>query len=550
MLNRLAPRGPDGAAIWCEPARGVALGHRRLKIMDQGPGGLQPRASRDWVLCYNGEIYNHSELKRELQYLGHSLPGSGDAEVVLAALQQWGFEECLERFDGMFAMAAWQRETGRLMLARDRFGEKPLYYGRVQGDLVFASDLHALRGYPGISNALDHQALGRYLRFGCVPGPGSIIKDLHKLPPGCWLDGEGEVRSYWQIEKHRRPDLHSPSDQVELLLRESIRQRLQATVPVGIFLSGGIDSSLVAALAQSECGGPLRTFTIGFEKASIDEAPFSRALARHLGCQHYEHYITQSEALEQVLQLGQVYDEPFADSSQIATCWVSRLARQQVKVVLTGDGSDELFLGYGRYQMTLRKWQARHESRLEGVFLRQTTLGYIDPSEVLLPDAELQSHELFYPPSPVAMEEARKLSWWDLGHYLPNDILTKVDRATMAVGLEARAPFLSRPLAELAFSLPALDVSSKTILKSVLSRYVPRSLFDRPKQGFEVPLGEWLRGPLRDWASDLLSPELLRRQGLFQVDRLQQLWREQLEGSDHNHLLWVVLMFQLWNSQA
>lgn len=378
------------------------------------------------------------------------------------------------------------------------------------------------------------------------PDPGSIISGIQKLPPGCWLDGSGQVRAYWRVERQARLEPEASVDRLEELLKESILQRLQASVPVGVFLSGGIDSSLVAALAQSQMSRPLQTFTIGFEKASIDEAPYSRALARHLGCQHHEHYITRAEALEQVLQLGRIYDEPFADSSQIATCWVAHLARQQVKVVLTGDGSDELFLGYGRYQMSLRKWQAGHESTLARVFLRQTTLGYLDASEVLLVEADLPGHEQFYACPEVPMEEARQLSWWDLGHYLPNDILTKVDRATMAVGLEARAPFLSRPLVEFAFGLPAVDISSKTLLKEVLSRSVPRPLFDRPKQGFEVPLGEWLRGPLRAWASDLLSPDLLRRQGLFKVERLQQLWKEQLEGADHNHLLWVVLMFQQW----
>jgi asparagine synthase (glutamine-hydrolysing) len=551
MLERLRRRGPDGQGMWLNDERSLGLGHRRLNIMEPGPAAHQPAhwGGSQRAFCYNGEIYNHQELRHCLQGLGHRFQGLGDAEVVAAALQQWGVEECLQRFDGMFALACWDGTSQRLWLARDRLGEKPLFYGRSGGDFFFASEVEAIRRSGGFETRLSRAALALYLRFGCVPAPHSMVENLWCLPAGHLLEvspGQTRLRPYWKLEQaFAGPCPQQPTEEVHRLLQESVRQRLLAAVPVGVLLSGGIDSSLMAALAQSQSSRPLKTFTIGFSRAPLDEAPFSRAVAAHLGTEHHEHYLSEADALEVVEQLPEMYDQPFADSSQIATHWVSRMARAQVGVVLTGDGGDELFLGYGRYRLTLNKWQARHGTTLEGLFLNQTTLGFLDPAAWLTWQPASDADYYRAPQQPV-LEPAKLLSYWDLWHYLPHDILTKVDRASMACGLEGRAPFLARPLVELACRLPVRDVSEKGLLKDILAEYLPRPLFERPKQGFEVPLGDWLRGPLKSWACDLLSAERLRQQGWFRPEPVQKLWQEFMDGCAHHHQLWTLLMFQQW----
>lgn len=567
MLDLLQHRGPDGQDIWLDASTGIALGHCRLKIMDHGEAGRQPKASPTgrYIASFNGEIYNFRQLRQQLEGLGHHFAGQGDAEVLVASLEQWGVAESLARFDGMFALAVWDRSRQELILARDALGEKPLYYGRVDNALVFASDLAALRKYPGMAGGLDHQALRLYLQYGCVPAPHSILAEVRKLMPGTFLrvgaqSALGCTEVYWTVGA-THPPLGDPLDRIHELLKSSVRERLQAEVPVGLFLSGGIDSSLVAALAQSQSSQPLHSFTIGFSDPSIDEAPYAREIARHLGCDHHELYLGDAQALAQVQQLRHIYQEPFADSSQIATSLVAQLARQQVGVVLTGDGSDELFFGYKRYQATMRRWKGptswlprlRRRLRglsvtpntLAGLYRELTTLAFVSPQSVLRSPAPLP----FASPPPSQLSDHKLLSYMDLGHYLPNDILTKVDRATMAVALEARSPFLARPLVEYAFSLPSQLGSEKLLLRQVLAKYLPACMFERPKQGFMVPLGGWLRGPLRDWAQDLLASDRLRRQGLFRPAAVQKIWRAHLEGAEGlHHKLWAILMFQQWMS--
>lgn len=600
MMDALRHRGPDGEGTWVDVPCGLGLGHRRLKIMDLGPSAHQPRTSPsgDFVLCYNGEIYNFRSLRGELEAAGLAFEGQGDAEVVAAALDHWGVEKALTKFDGMFAMAIWQRSCQRLILARDRMGEKPLCYGRVGRDLVFASELRALRRYPGYQQGVNHRALLLYLRFGCVPSPHCIEEGVVKVEPGTGVEvlADGNIRSfrYWSVRSRALQTsvgAGDPQETLHSLLKESVRARLQAAVPFGIFLSGGIDSTLVAALAQSQSSHPLKTFTIGFEHTHYDEAPYSRAVARYLGCDHQEHYLDGRQAAQKVLQLADIYDEPFADSSQIATSFVADLAKTQVQGVLTGDGSDELFLGYSRYAIALRQWKVQCQQRtpsrrlafwffrlmanmlersgltqrnvffrirrrllswlpsdppvtLEQIYRNQTTLGYLAPGEVL--SQELQEDSPFYHQPSGQLELGRCLSIWDLEHYLPNDILTKVDRATMAASLEARAPFLAQALVEYALDLPADVDGGKAILKRILSGYLPPSLFERPKQGFMVPLGDWLRGPFRAWAQELLHPDRLRRQGFFRAEVVSRLWKEHLQGVPHDHQIWVILMFQQW----
>jgi asparagine synthase (glutamine-hydrolysing) len=607
MTAALAHRGPDDGGVWRDRASGLGLGHRRLSILDLSPRGRQPMfsASGRYVIVFNGEVYNHAELRSELAPLGHAFRGGSDTEVMLAAIEQWGLVEAVARFAGMFAFALWDSRAHTLSLVRDRFGVKPLYLGRIAGGHAFGSELSALRRHPGFDQALDRGALALYFRHGCVPAPCSIHAAAQKVLPGeiVTLGPDGVSRArYYDAEAVWREGLEHPldldeggaADELERLLSDAVRLRMVADVPVGAFLSGGIDSSLVTALMQAQSPRPVRTFSIGFAEAAYDEAPYARAVAAHLGCRHTELTVTARDLLDIAPDMPRLWDEPFADASQIPTAILCRLARGQVTVALSGDGGDEFFGGYARYGWTLKAhgllsaapgglrravhgllslapaswWNAlgprgqKLRSRLSVLgaqgfeALYRHIVAHVKDTRELVP----ASRE---PATPAALlaplgdsPEARLafMCLCDVLGYLPDDILTKMDRASMAVGLEARAPLLDHRVAQFAARLPArrklLDGRGKLPLRRLLLRHVPAELVDRPKMGFGVPIAQWLRGELRPWAEDLLSPELLRRQGLLDAQFVARIWREYLAGEGNwSHVLWDVLMFQAWLAQ-
>jgi asparagine synthase (glutamine-hydrolysing) len=619
MAHALSHRGPDDHGVWADPETGVALGHRRLSILDLSPAGHQPMLSRNgqFVISYNGEIYNCEEVRQELRKAnpGLGFRGHSDTEVMLAAFEHWGIEPSLQRMNGMFAFALWDRNERTLVLARDRFGEKPLYYGTVGGAFLFASELKAFLEHPAFAAEIDREALGRYLQFSCVPAPYSIYRGVRKLLPGTILrcrNGEVHLSTFWSVlacmeGAASRPFEGSETDaiaELDRLLRDAVRMRMRADVPLGAFLSGGIDSSLIVALMQAQSKSPVQTFTIGFQDPAYDEAPDSRAVARHLGTEHTELYVTPAEAVGLVNCLPEVYDEPFSDSSQIPTLLISHLARQHVTVSLTGDGGDEVFGGYNRYTLgdrlwkwlrhtpnTLRRFAAtaltgvepRHWESVFGLFrpilpagFRQRNPGYkLHQLVRLLSSADLEdmyarmaSHWL---PSEQAVREsaldsrrhpsgqewpalpnfALQAMYLDTITYLPNDILAKVDRATMAFGLESRIPYLDHRVVEFAWRLPfemkVRPYCGKWILRQLLKRYIPPALTERPKMGFAVPLDAWLRTSLRDWAEALLDPHRIEQEGFFNSAVIRNKWDAHQEGrSNWQHHLWDVLMFESW----
>ncbi len=624
MATAIAHRGPDAAGVWGAEDGGPALAHRRLSIVDLSAAGAQPMHSAcgRFVLVFNGEIYNHRSLRRELERDGARFVGRSDTEVLVEACSAWGLDTTLERTEGMFALALWNRVTRRLALARDRLGEKPLYYGWHDGAFLFASELKALHAWPGFRPTLDRGALALYLRHNYVPEPHCIYRGMRKLVPGTWLEiGESDAghlpppRTYWSLAQSIataraapfRGDDGTAIDAVEDALRASVRQRMMADVPLGAFLSGGIDSSLVVALLQAESARPVRTFSIGFDSPGFDEAPFARAVAQHLGTDHTELYVAPAEARAVIPELPTVYDEPFADSSQIPMLLVSRLARRAVTVAMSGDAGDELFAGYTRYSMAHALWSraqrrpyalralAAHLIRsfspaawdrlfaiggpLLPARLRQPTAGdklhklarlltlrtpqetylalvslWQDPAR-LLPGCE-EPVSILAPLGelPADLSFVEQMMALDTLHYLPGDILAKVDRATMAASLEARVPFLDSALVSLAWSLPhalkVRDGDGKWVLREVLARHVPRRLFERPKMGFGVPIGEWLRGPLREWAEHLLDPSRLRDGGIFAPAPIREAWRAHLAGGENlQYLLWGILMLEAWRER-
>ncbi|MBH9578005.1 asparagine synthase (glutamine-hydrolyzing) [Inhella proteolytica] len=607
MTATLTHRGPDSEGLWLEG--GMALGHRRLAIVDLSPAGHQPMASRcgRYVLAFNGEIYNHLELRRELpaqDWRGHS-----DTETLLAAVARWGLQGTLPRLVGMFAIALWDREQQTLQLARDRLGEKPLYYGQLPGgDFVFGSELKALREHPDWQAAVDRSALALYMRHNVVPGTHCIYQGLHKLAPAHWLSlraGQApQTGCYWDLPAIAAAGQRAwaPEDAVQRLgelLDQALRGQRVADVPLGAFLSGGVDSSTVVARLQALSERPVHSFAIGFEQAHLNEAEHAQAVAAHLGTRHTEFYVSSADALALIPQLPQLYDEPFADSSQIPTHLVARLAQREVRVALSGDGGDELFAGYNRYVLAakvwrhlarlplgLRRWAARcvlsqPPARLDrlGRWIGRANLGdrLHKAAEAVLPAVDamamyraLVSH--WPDPGALVLGAQEGASWLDPGRlpalpeavdrmaladqmtYLPDDILVKVDRAAMAVGLETRVPLLDHRIVEFAWQLP-LDLKlregqSKWVLRQLLYRQVPRTLIDRPKQGFAVPLDAWLRGPLRDWAEALLEPTRLHHTGLLDAERVQRHWQEHLSGRRNwQYRLWDVLMFQAWHER-
>ncbi|WP_123590275.1 asparagine synthase (glutamine-hydrolyzing) [Salinisphaera orenii] len=634
MTPTLACRGPDDEGAHQEAQVGLALGHRRLSILDLSPEGHQPMVSQSgrYVLVYNGEIYNFRDIRDVLVGAGWQFRGHSDTEVLLAAIDHWGLDAALQRANGMFALGLWDRETRQLSLARDRVGIKPLYYGWSGGLFLFGSELKALRAAPGFDAAVNRDALTLYLRHNHIPAPYSIHENVYKLPPGAILTldqtqagqapGAGVdhqqdlVRRFWSardvVERGAAnrfagtPD--EAVDELEALLRDAVGSRMVADVPLGAFLSGGVDSSTVVALMQAQSEQPVRTFSIGFEEGHYEEAPHAKAVAEYLGTRHSELYVSPAEAQQVIPHLPEMYDEPFADFSQIPTYLVSRLARRDVVVSLSGDGGDELFCGYSRYFWSQRVWgrvggmpsMARRSlervlrasprlwGRALGAMLEVMPARFRmrDPADkiALLADImgmnapeELYLKLISYWPDPEALviggrepqgfvaDRSRlpdldsfveRMMYLDLVGYLPGDILTKVDRASMAVGLEARVPLLDHRVVEFAASLP-LELKmrhpeGKWPLREVLYRHVPRRLVERPKQGFDVPLEHWLHGPLREWAESLLSPERLAAEGFLDVDRVRRMWAGFLDGRGvaGKREIWSILMFEAWLERA
>ena len=616
MADSLAYRGPDDHGIWADADAGIALTHRRLSIVDLSPAGHQPMVSADgrFVITYNGEIYNFQELRPELEARGVKFRGHSDTEVMLEAFAAYGVEATVKRLIGMFTIGVWDRRDRTLSLVRDRLGIKPLYWAKFGKLFLFGSELKALRAYPGWSPSIDGSAVAAYVRHNCVPAPQSIYKGVRKLEPGTILtlvpDGEPRIERFWDARAVARAGLADPlrvddnelTDRLEVLLQDAVRRRMVADVPVGAFLSGGIDSSTVTALMKAANCGPVRTYTIGFDLPGFDEAPHSAAVARHLGTDHTELTVTAKQALDVIPQLPDMYDEPFADSSQIPTHLVSAMTRRHVTVALSGDGGDELFGGYNRYQLTKGAWRslflmplpmrrmlagmltALPAGRWQQMFSalpgrvrpRQTgdklhklaavlcaendsdlyrrLVTHWEPAQIMLSEVEQQGmlwDDQVEREFPGLLE---RMQFLDLVTYLPDDILTKVDRASMAVALEARVPLLDHRVVEFAWRIPRRtlmrDGISKWPLRQVLYRHVPRGLVERPKTGFGVPLGEWLRGPLRNWAEDLLSEKRLREGGLFSVAAVREAWREHLCGRDNRkYLIWDVLMFEAWRER-
>jgi asparagine synthase (glutamine-hydrolysing) len=620
MANCLAHRGPDDAGVWTDEAAGLALGHRRLSILDLSPTGHQPMVSHGgrYVTSFNGEIYNYLDIRSELE-AGGSPPqwrGHSDTEVILAAIERWGMGPTLERMTGMFAIAVWDRAERTLHIARDRLGEKPLYYGWLGDALVFASELKALRAHPRWKGDIDRGALTLFLRHGYIPAPHSIYQGIRKLAPGALLsvrpDGSSKETQYWSAREVAERGLTQPFEgddseaaaELERLLFRAVGRQMVADVPLGAFLSGGVDSSTVVALMQAQSSRPVKTFTIGFREEGHNEAEHARAVAHHLGTEHTELYVTPAEARETIPRLPELYDEPFSDSSQIPTFLVAQLARRKVTVSLSGDGGDELFGGYNRHFIGRGLWDKigwlprSARSLVAGVIttvsparwnrvltafmnLAPEQLRYANPGEKLHKLALIlgarNPDEIYRgltsqwkrPGSVVlsGVEPAtalgnghegaalsdftQRMMFLDLIGYLPDDILVKVDRAAMGVSLETRVPMLDHEVVEFAWRVPLSmkirDGQGKWLLRQVLYKHVPRSLIERPKTGFSVPIGDWLRGPLRSWAESLLDEARLRREGFFDAPLIRQRWDEHLSGRrDWQESLWTVLMFQAW----
>jgi asparagine synthase (glutamine-hydrolysing) len=618
MTDAIRHRGPDDDGHWMDPAAGIALGHRRLSILDLSPEGHQPMhsASGRYVIAFNGEIYNFGELREDLVAKGVRFRGRSDTEVLLEGIATWGLEETLQRAAGMFALALWDRDRRCLSLARDRFGEKPLYFGWQGDTLLFGSELKALRTHAAFNAPIDRVAVTNLMRFNYIPAPRSIYEGIGKLLPGHFaeLDAKRQVvaRAYWSLAEVAKRGLHDPlsgdprelADKLEARLRETIREQMVADVPLGALLSGGVDSTSVVALMQSESNRAVRTFTIGFHEPGYNEAEHAMAIARHLGTEHTELYVSPDEARAVIPRLPTLYDEPFADSSQVPTYLVSQMARRDVTVVLSGDGADELFGGYNRYLFGREIWSRisllphRMRGALSRFIYAVPAAGWQDvlaAMQVVLPpgrriahigdrmhkladvlaaetDQQLYRSLVSHWRAPASLvlggsEPAglidtvsadlpgasfvERMMYTDAQTYLPDDILVKVDRASMGVSLECRAPFLDHRVAELAWRLPfsakVSDGQGKRVLRDVLYRHVPQALVERPKMGFGVPIDAWLRDSLREWAADLLSPERLRRDGMFHEPSVTQKWREHQQGSRNwQYLLWDVLMYQAW----
>lgn len=615
MTHAILHRGPDSGGVWHDETGRVRLGMRRLAIVDLSPAGAQPMtsASGRYVIVFNGEIYNHKRLRAQLERNGQApnWRGHSDTEVLLAAIDTMGLRAALQEANGMFALALWDRQQQTLSLAIDRFGEKPLYYGRMGPHIVFGSELKALAAHPSWKPEIDRDALELFMRFTYVPAPRSIYRNVAKLSPGSIATfdltkarSEPAIEPYWSafdmVESARKkpPSNGDAIAEFEELFRDAVGLRMEADVPLGAFLSGGFDSTAVVAMMQAQSSRPVRTFSIGFSEAGYDEAPFAHRVAQHLKTEHTQLYVTAKQAMDVIPLLPTLYDEPFADSSQIPTFLVSQLARRYVTVALSGDGGDELFGGYVRHIMgeRIHRWtsvtpslvrdalsatiaavgpnrwdrlyalatlgQAKRPvgdramklaqfmsspSMLDGY--AQLMTSWPEESAIVLRDPPAVRFSL--PAAPGGLNIVEAMMFCDLLTYLPGDILTKVDRATMGVSLEGRVPFLDHRLAEFAWRLPlsrkVQGGQGKRIVKEFVYRHVPRELMDRPKAGFGAPIGQWLRGPLRDWAESLLDARKLETAGFLNAPRVRECWDQHLTGRRNWDVrLWPLLMFQAW----
>lgn len=609
MASAIFHRGPDDSGVWCKDS--IALSHQRLSILDLSKAGHQPMQSHcnRYTLVFNGEIYNHHLIKKELNILNDKISwnGESDTEVLLSAIAYWGIEKTLQRCDGMFALALWDNAENKLFLARDRFGEKPLYYGYVKKDFVFASELKSLKIHPEFNNELNRVAIAKYLKFSYVPHPLSIFKGISKLPPANILcinfdDNSETILPYWSLSSTIDANYSNYESIIETLhdnLNKSVADQMVADVPVGAFLSGGIDSSLIVALMQNNSKRPINTFTIGYQDSLYDESLYARSVAKHLETNHTELIVSSQDLMKVVPKLPDLYDEPFADSSQVPTYLVSKLARNTVTVALTGDGGDEVFGGYNRHLWTNNVWNNirrlpqwlkysiskilstpsvnrwnkiysllefiipnRYKISLPGekihkiskslsalnieeLYLSLTSIWDNADSTVL--DLEKNTHKNIHY---LGRNSVEQMMFLDINHYLPGDILTKVDRASMGVSLETRAPFLNHNLVEYAWNMPLnLKINQgkgKWALRKILEKYVPNNLVDRPKMGFGVPIDAWLRGSLREWSADLLDEKTIRDDGYFDFKKINLIREEHQSGINHHHKLWNVLMFQSW----
>jgi len=616
MTDTIVHRGPDGADVWVDPEVGLALGHRRLSIIDLSEAGRQPMSSScaRFVIAYNGEVYNADELRTELEVAGRKFKGHSDTEVIVEGCAVWGIRPTIERLIGMFAMAIWDRENRTLTLVRDRMGIKPLYWGEfghgASRRIAFGSELKTLRAMPDWSPQQNRRAIAAYMRHTYIPAPHTIYEGVYKLEPGRILtvssDGEITQEAYWSVEnaaksgqsvKGQMTDQQA-EDALHDLLLDATKRRMVSDVPLGAFLSGGVDSSTVAALMQASSDKPIKTFTIGFHEKGYNEAEHAKAVAQHLGTDHTELYVDPNHALDLIPRLPSMYDEPFADSSQIPTFLVSEMTRKHVTVALSGDGGDELFAGYNRYfwadkfyrlsqkvPQPLRNMAAAGGRALpEGLIGIGLKLKGDDRSAALMKDRVLKIARILPHSDPdkiyrhllthwenavLDVDEPKGVIWddtvrnwmpdfmermqyFDMLTYLPDDILTKVDRASMATSLEARVPILDHRVVEFAWKLKRdqklRNGVGKHVLRQVLYRYVPKELIERPKVGFSMPVAEWLRGPLKGWADELLDPVKLRDDGVFDVAMIRQYWDEHLSGKRNwQYHLWAVIMYQDWS---
>ncbi len=613
MTDSLTHRGPDDRGTWLDGSLGVALGHRRLSVVDLSPAGHQPMISSDgrYVIVYNGEVYSTAEIRVELEKKGILFRGHSDTEVILEGFVAYGIDATLQRLIGMFAIAVWDRQDRRLSLIRDRMGIKPLYWGLFGKMLVFGSELKALRAHPGWIPELDRGALESFLELSFIPAPWSIYRDVQKLPAGqaleIGLDGEARCRAFWSLDHATKQDRSiqdkmtdaQAEEELHIILKDAVGRCMIADVPLGAFLSGGVDSSAVVALMQSQSSRPVKTFSIGFNESGFDEAIYARQVAKHLGTEHTELYVGPEYALSKIQEIPQFFDEPFGDVSQIPTYLISALTRRHVTVALSGDGGDELFAGYNRYlaidrlrnsrvqiPLSIRRLAAKSLSNVSDLPLGKV-LQFFPASEriyrvlertsklaavLAMDDVETMHRHLVcrwtngrkavIGNSPIRalsvnrtsstrVNRVEAMQILDMLTYLPDDVLTKVDRASMAVGLEVRVPLLDHRLVELSVKLPfrmkIRHTQTKWLLRKVLSRYVPETLVNRPKMGFSVPIGKWLRGPLRHWAEDLLNPSRLATEGILRTDIISRLWDEHQSGRfNRQGELWNTLMFQAW----
>ena len=623
MADTLVSRGPDDNGVWVDQTHGIGLAHRRLSVIDLSPSGRQPMLSADgrFVLVYNGELYNFQELRADLEAHGHVFRGNSDSEVLLEACAAWGIEQTVRRCLGMFAFGLWDRQEHCLTLVRDRIGIKPLYWARFGQVFLFGSELKALRAHPCFETQLDRDMVIPFLRYNYIPAPHSIYRDVYKLEPGCMLQvrsqHEPHITRYWDLNQVAQQGTTAPLqaddgqtldqlalDQLETLLSDAVQRRMVADVPLGAFLSGGIDSSAIVALMQQHSSRPIKTFTIGFQEADRDESQYAQQIAHHLGTDHQTLVVEPSHAVDLLPRLPTWYDEPFADTSQVPTCFVSHLARQEVTVSLSGDGGDELFGGYKRYIKAAKTWDkvsqiprpvrtmlaqsigvlppllenvqslarkpisrlVKHTHQFSRALSldtadfhdRQLWRRWEDPARLVI-DADAtavqQSDDLTRRTAPDSLADiVSQMQFADILSYLPDNNLTKVDRASMGVSLEVRVPILDHRIVEFTWTLPAhmkiRNGQGKWLLRQLLYKYVPHELVERPKQGFGVPLSGWLRGPLREWAEELLSEQALCKTGVFNSALVRQKWTEHIAGtSDWKRPLWNVLMFQAWHNR-